>query len=749
MHKQVKLANVVPTQLPTHIRDDYPTFEAFMKAYYEYLDQQKLTRSLEFARDIDYTLDEFVKNIKNEIAILAPNLAKDRFFLKHAKELYVSRGSEESYKFLFRLLYDKDVNVVQLNDKIFKISGGNWQQDVSFFVRLESGSISNLENNYVYVTSINDVGISQKHEKVYVQKAQKVEYVAEGNVYEVFINRQYFGKLVPGDTIDEFGVKATVLPTTSSVKIVNAGSGFKVGQIFNITTGLGSNLQIKVIKVDKDTGSLKAIQIVAFGVGFETSFDYNITATQQANATRTIQTTPDQITEILGEGKDYGQITRQNFHTDYAEGTYVGEVLADFYSRNYPDEVEVTVATLRINIGAIAAYPGFYKNSNSLISEDSYIHDGYYYQDFSYLLRIDEKLDVYHDIIKSTVHPAGRKMFGDYLIETNYDFTYEVINPLIRRFFPFQSDTNAEVDLYDKVLSNVQTAEFTGDGSTLDFTFLEAPAARYVVLSVRKGSGNTLHSCPIVDPSWYVTTKFDPVAEEQVDGKVTFYNAPLDGERVSIMYATVHTSESNAWLNHTLSIDKGLQSVTNGFNEHNTKVFTKVLSASTGYDDVATMSITSRKNAIGKSIPVDYATASDAAAFRLNRSVTDVAALMFDSVSVQPGKGIVDSFTAGDTSCTLAFNKYLNDSITVTDQLSVIQTRFASDEVTVLDVLKVTNADGAFISQAAVSDINAYVIQKGISEELNIVSSGWIQLNPYSSENYLPEGYQTGGIAIS
>lgn len=748
MHKQVKLANVVPTQLPTHIRDDYPTFEAFMKAYYEYLDQQKLTRSLEYARDIDYTLDEFVKNIKNEIAILAPNLAKDRFFLKHAKELYVSRGSEESYKFLFRLLYDKNVNVIQLNDKIFKISGGNWQQDVSFFVRLESGSISNLENNYVYITSINDAGIAQKHEKVYVQKAQKVEYVAEGNVYEVFINRQYFGKLVPGDTIDEFGVKATVLPTTSSVKIVNAGSGFKVGQIFNITTGLGSNLQIKVIKVDKDTGSLKAIQIVAFGVGFETSFDYNITATQQANATRTIQTTTDKITEILGEGKDYGQITRQNFHTDYAEGTYVGEVLADFYSRNYPDEVEVTVATLRIDVGAIAAYPGFYKNSNSLISEDSYIHDGYYYQDFSYLLRIDEKLDVYHDIIKSTVHPAGRKMFGDYLIETNYDFTYEVINPLIRRFFPFQSDTNAEVDLYDKVLSDVQTAEFTGDGSTLDFTFLEAPTARYVVLSVRKGSGITLHSCPIVDPSWYVTTKFDSTAEQQVDGKVTFYNAPLDGERVSITYATVHTSESNAWLNHTLSIDKGLQSSTNGFNDQNTKTFTKLLNASTGYVDTANASVTSLKNAVGKVLPVETISISHTNAFLLNKAISESAGNTSDSKSLQISKGFSDSFSTSETSRTLAFNKYLNDSITVLDQISVIQARFAEDSVTILDEFKVTNADGAYISQTTVSDTHVHVLQKGISDELNIASSGWLQLNPYSYETYFPNGYQTGGRAI-
>jgi len=707
MQKKVKLESLIASQLPAHIREDYPTFEAFMKAYYKFLDNQQLTRNLEFVRDIDDTLDQFLEYIKDEIAVLAPRLAKDRFFLKHAKEFYVSRGSEESYKFLFRVLYNKNVDIVQLNDKMLKASGGNWQQDTSFFIKLESGSISNIENNFLFIDSVTESGVRQKHERVYVTKVQRVEFVAQENVYEVFINRQFFGRLQAGDTINDRGIKATIIPTTTGIDIVNPGSGFRIGQIFNINTNLGTGLQAKVVNVDRATGALKALQIISFGVGFEQPFDYNITKFDVAKSSQTIIPNVDgdlakvNTTDVLSEGQDSGYVTRQSYHGEpgsnpnsaYAAGDYVGEVLADFFARNYPDEIEVTVATLRIKLGALAVYPGFYRNSQSLISDDSYIQDGYYYQDFSYLLRIDEKLTDYKEVITSTLHPVGRKMFGDFLVEQDYNLVYEVFNPIIRLFFPSGPEQDESFDALDKVLSSVISEEFAGNGSNLSFTFLDEPTGvNHVLLNVRKGFGADLS---VVPTTLYTVS----------NGVVTFYSAPLAGERVITTYATINYNLNVNWLDHTLDMIKPLSDVTDGTVDNAVKNTSKILNPSTGYVDEVLPNTTLRTNltskvlsnatgytnelvtldsaistkAFGKRLtdPTDGST--DAHVFDMSKPLLDITDGSFDAATklttklLDPTTGYVDEVLPDTTSRINAFTKILDDSSGYTDEFVTLE----------------------------------------------------------------------------
>ena len=67
---RTNLSTVVSRQLPEHIREDYPTFVAFVEAYYEYLQSQGVDFST--IRDIDKTLDSFVDQFKKELAYNLP-----------------------------------------------------------------------------------------------------------------------------------------------------------------------------------------------------------------------------------------------------------------------------------------------------------------------------------------------------------------------------------------------------------------------------------------------------------------------------------------------------------------------------------------------------------------------------------------------------------------------------------------------------------------------------------------------------
>jgi hypothetical protein len=53
-----KLSSIVSSQLPEFIQADYPTFIAFIEAYYEYLENEVNTE-YKSLRDLDDTLDSF------------------------------------------------------------------------------------------------------------------------------------------------------------------------------------------------------------------------------------------------------------------------------------------------------------------------------------------------------------------------------------------------------------------------------------------------------------------------------------------------------------------------------------------------------------------------------------------------------------------------------------------------------------------------------------------------------------------
>ena len=103
-----KISSQIETQFPGFVREEGPQFVAFLKAYFEYIEQDgnavKQTRSIQNNIDIDRTVDSFVEYFRKEFMISIPSsvLADKRLLVKHIREFYRSRGSQESYRFLFR-----------------------------------------------------------------------------------------------------------------------------------------------------------------------------------------------------------------------------------------------------------------------------------------------------------------------------------------------------------------------------------------------------------------------------------------------------------------------------------------------------------------------------------------------------------------------------------------------------------------------------------------------------------------------
>jgi len=128
-------SNLVKNQFPDFFKEDAPNFLLFIKAYYEYMEQSgKAVHELNKAesyKDIDLTLDEYVEYFRRTILPSIPLnvLADKRLLAKTIRDFYQSKGTFDSYKFLFRILYDEDIEVNYPADQMLKVSDGDWRID--------------------------------------------------------------------------------------------------------------------------------------------------------------------------------------------------------------------------------------------------------------------------------------------------------------------------------------------------------------------------------------------------------------------------------------------------------------------------------------------------------------------------------------------------------------------------------------------------------------------------------------------
>ena len=142
------IASVVKRQLPEFVREDYPTFVAFVEAYYEFLQSQGV--DLSSFRDIDKTLESFINEFKKELAYNLPLVVEDeRFLLSRIKDQYLSKGSEASYKLLFKLLYGRNVELVYPGRQMLIASDGRWNQEISVFAQVDYGDADDIVGKLV------------------------------------------------------------------------------------------------------------------------------------------------------------------------------------------------------------------------------------------------------------------------------------------------------------------------------------------------------------------------------------------------------------------------------------------------------------------------------------------------------------------------------------------------------------------------------------------------------------------------
>jgi len=492
----VTLSNIVAQ----FVRNDSTSnFVKFLAAYYEFLEQdqgpQELLQNARSYGDTDYTTDElleqFFKNYGNDIP---RNIAADkRTFVKHFRDVYKSKGTEEAYKLLFRILYNEDISFKYPKNLTLKPSDGIWKKD--FIMRVVP-----LLNNPFDLINSKIVGVSSGATAI-VENVLQIR-IKNTTVYELYLSKikgTFISetitctKLITAPNVTST-IQVTPLPILTRIDIVDGTAGYVANSKILI-----DDVYVK-ISLLSDSGKIKKISVLepALYKSFNSSVTYtidspyNIIRENIITFTNNIGTFISSTKHGLTKGKTANlffysnassnlNLTQRNFS--------VSTVLDDNRFRfNFTNGAGGGNTNLRANliytekanllpvIGAVKESEGFWLTNQGKISELNYIQgpspsspdqSKIYYQPYSYVVQSGISLSTWKNIVVPIAHPAGTELFGEILINNTIDANvYPASNSEIWNYFGGTTDSNTypfSADMTTYTNSRVTNLSVTSD----------------------------------------------------------------------------------------------------------------------------------------------------------------------------------------------------------------------------------------------------------------------------------------------
>ena len=274
------ISALVENQFPSFVKSNGPKLVSFMKAYYEWMETSgqatERFKNLSQYQDIDSTLDTFVQYFGKEVlgAIPQTTLSNKKLLAKHARDLYRARGSEESFKLLFRILYDEDIELYYPGDNILRASDGRWILDKSIRVSSpKTGTISSLVNQQITGATS---GATARIDRVSstTERGLLVDELFITNISGTFVD----GELIRNSSNSVNATIFNISGPINVVTIIGGGSGHQSGDAVNLTgqSGGGSGANATVLTVS-DTSAL-TFRLVKGGHGYRANSTVTITS---------------------------------------------------------------------------------------------------------------------------------------------------------------------------------------------------------------------------------------------------------------------------------------------------------------------------------------------------------------------------------------------------------------------------------------------------------------------------------------
>ena len=356
-----KTSVLVDELLPEFLDTEGPKFKAFVRAYYEWLETTgqitDRSKNLLNYNDIDSTDAEFIKYFQREVMADFPQevITNKSLLISRIKSLYRSKGSEQAYKFLFRLLFDDEIEFYYPGEDMLRVSDGRWVQESSLRIGAPlSGNLFDIDGRNITGSSS---GATAKVDRVVATLELGIE------VFEIFLVN-IRGTFQDAEVVTaEGGLSGTIVSSTGPLQRVITdfgGSLHRVGDRVSFVTASGTGANGAVLGVND---SAIVPTIVSGGSGYTTGSIITLTGgtgtgaefrIDSINNTEVIPVFDDTVSDLSG--------TRIDANTYITSNT--GTISANLAIANSGTILSAALGTTPTTVGTISAMSAITRGSN-------------------------------------------------------------------------------------------------------------------------------------------------------------------------------------------------------------------------------------------------------------------------------------------------------------------------------------------------------------------------------------------------
>jgi hypothetical protein len=265
------VALFVEREFPSFYEDLGPRFIEFTRAYFEWLESEGKpvywNRRLPDLRDIDSVPDDFLSYYRDTYlpGVRVDSESDTRTLVKHSLDVFRAKGTPLADDLFFRLVYGKPAEVYFPGDDLFRASNARWVRP-SYLELVPGKDLSSFPGKDV-------VGVFSGT-RAFVERV--VRYSTGTKVEDVLCISATEGDFQTGEPINLLNEPLVVedCPRVSGslsyLDVIDAGSGFEVGDTVSLSGTQGVRGKARVSSVEDATGRV-TFTVEDGGYGFTTN----------------------------------------------------------------------------------------------------------------------------------------------------------------------------------------------------------------------------------------------------------------------------------------------------------------------------------------------------------------------------------------------------------------------------------------------------------------------------------------------
>jgi len=445
--------------------DSTSTFVKFLEAYYKFLEQdqhpQEVLQNARKYGDAEFTtndlIDKFFLNYGNDIP--RHIITDKRSFIRHFRDIYKTKGTEEAYKLLFRAMFDSRAEFFYPSEVILKPSDGVWKKDYTIkvysiagydpFEFINTKIVGEDSGASAYVNNV--LKLANSYREVYELSLENIK----GN-----FTTEVISATKRTDISTTVTIKAHTNPQLSKIEIIDGAAGYTEGTLIQTYNGA-----IARITSTTEAGKIRGVKIIEpslFGITSSAAIGGLVATVYMPSPTKSVAgnvvflSNVGVYTSNISHGLLKGITANISFPSfaGIQENTisvksvldskrftfdYIFPNIASNVSTEVVSSLRYTqVANLFANVDILRESEGYWLNSRGKLSELIYIQgaalnspDPYklFYQPYSYVVKSDVSIGNWDSTASQLVHPAGTEVFGEIDINKDVSANLETTGP--------------------------------------------------------------------------------------------------------------------------------------------------------------------------------------------------------------------------------------------------------------------------------------------------------------------------------